>query len=73
MNSLSPADRDERAFELRFQALFDTGRAYAFPCDAIGHVDMDALGECTRNNYLYARAVVGREVSRPKVQACTAS
>jgi hypothetical protein len=74
MNPLSPADReDPRTFVLRFQSFFDTRRAYAFPCDAIGHVDMDALGDRARNNYLYARAVVGREVSWPKVQPCTAS
>jgi hypothetical protein len=55
------------AYELRFCSLFDEGRAYAFPCDAAGHVDMDALSERARVNYLYARAVVGREVSLPSV------
>jgi hypothetical protein len=74
MNRLSSADREEqRTFVLRFQSFFNTGRAYAFPCDAVGHVDMDALSERVRNNYLYARTVVGREVSSPKVQTCTAS
>jgi hypothetical protein len=74
MNSPSPADREARStFQLRFQPLWDAGRAYAFPCDAIGHVDIDALGERARNNYFYARTVVGREVSTPKVQTCTAS
>ena len=34
---------------------------------------MDALGEQARNNYLYARTVVGRDVSTPKVQTCTAA
>jgi len=34
---------------------------------------MDALDERARNTYLFARAVVGFEVSRPKVQAFTAS
>ena len=73
MNSSPPAERETRGlFLLRFQSLFDTGRAYAFPCDAVGHVDIDALGERARNNYLYARAVVGREVSMPRVQNCTA-
>ena len=72
MNS-SPADRDERRdFQLRFQSLFDARHAYAFPCDADGHVDMDALSERARNSYLYARTVVGREFSMPKVQRCTA-
>lgn len=54
-------------YELRFQSLFDEGRAFAFPCDARGHVDMDALSERARHNYLYARAVIGREVAMPAV------
>jgi hypothetical protein len=49
------------AFELRFQSLFHQGRAMSFPCDAEGHVDLDALSERARENYFYARAVVGRE------------
>lgn len=74
MNPSSPADRgDGSTFQLRFQSLFDAGRAYAFPRDAQGHVDMSALGERARNSYLYARAVIGREVSMPVVRACTAS
>ena len=74
MNPLSPADSENRrTFVLSFQSFFDTGRGYAFPCDAVGHVDMDALGDRARDNYLYARAVIGREVSWPKVQTCTAS
>jgi len=55
-------------YELRFQSLFHEGRALAFPCDAEGHVDMDALSERARGNYLYARAVVGREYATPAVQ-----
>lgn len=58
--------RDE-AFELRFQSLFHQGRAMAFPCDSQGHVDLDALSERARENYLYARAVVGREYAVPAV------
>lgn len=55
-------------FELRFQSLFNQGRAMAFPCDAQGHVDLDALSETARENYFYARAVVGREYAVPAVQ-----
>jgi hypothetical protein len=55
-------------FELRFQSLFNEGRALAFPCDAEGHVDLDALSERARHNYLYARTVVGREFATPAVQ-----
>jgi hypothetical protein len=54
-------------FQLRFQSLFDPGRGFAFPCDEEGHVDMDHMSERARNNYLYARAMIGREVSVPAV------
>lgn len=54
-------------FQLRFQSLFDPGRGFAFPCDQDGQVDMDRLSEAARNNYLYARAMIGREVSTPAV------
>jgi hypothetical protein len=60
--------RDGASYELRFQSLFDEGRAYAFPCDASGHVDIDALSDRARHNYLYARAVIGLEVAMPAVQ-----
>ena len=55
------------AFEIRFQSLFDEGRALAFPCDARGQVDLDNVSERTRNNYLFARAMVGREYAMPQV------
>lgn len=56
------------AFELRFEALYAGHRGYAFPCDAEGHVDMDALSERALQNYLYARAMMGREVGWPSVR-----
>jgi hypothetical protein len=62
MVSSEPTD-----YELRFQSLVEAGRACAFPCDATGHVDMDALSDAARENYLYARIVVGREFSFPAV------
>ncbi len=55
-------------FELHFQSLFDSGRGYAFPCDPGGKVDLDQLSDRARNNYLYARAVVGRELAMPAVR-----
>lgn len=55
-------------YELRFQNLFDSGRGFAFPCDPNGRVDMDKLSERSRNNYLYARAMVGRELAVPAVR-----
>ncbi len=55
-------------FELRFQSLFDSGRGFAFPCDPAGHVDLNRLSDRERDNYLYARAVVGRELATPAVR-----
>lgn len=57
----------EAQFQLRFQSLFNEGRALVFPCDQAGHVDMDALSERARHNYLYARTVIGREFATPAV------
>jgi hypothetical protein len=54
-------------YELRFQSLFSEGRALVFPCDAAGHVYLDALSDRAMENYLYARAVVGREYATPLV------
>jgi hypothetical protein len=56
---------------LRFQSLFNPGRALAFPCDAKGRVDLDALSESAKTNYLFARAVVGREFAAPAVMPAT--
>ncbi len=56
-------------FQLCFRSLFDPGRGYAFPCDVEGRVDLDQLSDTARNNYLFARAMVGRELSAPAVEA----
>lgn len=59
------------AYQLRFQSLFHSGRGFAFPCDPSGQVDLDGMSERARNNYFYARAMVGRELSAPAVEAAT--
>ncbi|MBE7942198.1 MULTISPECIES: hypothetical protein [Ramlibacter] len=56
-------------YQLMFRSLFNAGRGLAFPCDARGQVDLDRLSEHSRTNYLYARAVVGREYALPTVEA----
>jgi hypothetical protein len=58
---------DSIGFELRFESLFQQGRALVFPCDSHGRVPLDRLSERARNNYMYARAVVGREYATPEV------
>ena len=69
MNASHTVQHSAQHFELRFRSLFNEGRGYAFPCDAQGHVDMDALGDRLLNNYLYARSVIGREFATPAVQS----
>lgn len=56
------------AYQLCFRSLFHSGRGYAFPCDSDGHVDLDTMSERARNNYFYARAMVGRELAAPAVE-----
>lgn len=64
---MNTAARFDEAFQLRYSSLFDSGRGFSFPCDAEGHVDLDRLSEKARNNYLYVRALVGRDFSTPTV------
>ena len=54
-------------FQLQFRSLSREGRAYAFPCDSGGHVTMDELTDVARCNYLFARAMVGRDYAPPEV------
>ena len=63
---MNPAT-DDLPYEVRFQSLFHEGRALCFPCDEHGRVTLDALSDRARANYLYARAVVGREYAYPAV------
>lgn len=67
MTSPRPDDTEDAAFELRFGHLFIEGRALAFPCDAHGRVRLDELSDRARQNYFYARALVGREYATPAV------
>jgi len=55
-------------FLLCFRSLFHTGRGFAFPCDELGQVNLDDLSDEARSNYLYARAMIGREVAAPAVE-----
>lgn len=54
-------------FELRFESLFQSGRALAFPCDEYGRVLLDELSDQARHDYLFARVVVGRNYASPIV------
>ena len=62
-NSLPPSQH----YEIRYESLFNPGRAFSFPCDAQGHVELDALSDRARTNYFYARTVIDREFAAPAV------
>lgn len=57
----------DHRFELRFQSLCDGEGTLSFPCDRQGRVELDAMTDYVRNNYLYARALVGMDFARPTV------
>jgi hypothetical protein len=57
----------KHAYELRFESFYNPGRGVVVPCDAVGHVDLDALTDRLRSAYLGARAMVGREYLYPTV------
>jgi hypothetical protein len=61
------AEMNQR-YEIRYLPLSGSGPELVFPCDAQGRVELDALSDRARNNYLYARAVVGREYAAPAVR-----
>jgi|APDOM4702015023_1054809.scaffolds.fasta_scaffold264967_1 hypothetical protein len=57
----------ESEFEVHFRSLLRRGLEFIFPCDREGRVDLDALSDRAKANYLFARAMVGREYARPAV------
>ena len=67
-------DRSGRVseFELRFRPLSKSGAGYAFPCDAFGEVDLDALSETGRHHYFFARTLVGSEFYMPAITPAVA-
>lgn len=52
---------------LHYQSLSLAERSYDFPCDGEGHVQLDELTEPQRNDYFYARVVVGNSLAAPHV------
>lgn len=68
MNSQASQARQATGYVLRFRSLFHEGRALAFECDAGGHVDLDAMSERAKLNYLHARTVIGRDFATPFVE-----
>lgn len=61
-------DSTLKQYELRFRHLVDSGRGFTFPCDHNGHVDLNQLSDRARTDYLFARALVGRDLAVPAVR-----
>ena len=68
--SASAMNPEDSKYELRFRSLFKPGSGLSFACDSNGRVDLDALSERARCNYLYARTVIGKEFFIPEVLPC---
>lgn len=64
----SPGGKETGTFLLHFSSFFHPGREFAVPCDEHGQVNLDDMSERVRNNYLYARAMLGREFAWPIVR-----
>ena len=67
---LPPSARRLANVELRFVHRGNDRESLAFPCDAAGRVDLDALDERRRNEYLFARALMGRDYAFPVMATC---
>ena len=66
MNTIFPTSVESAAsFEVRYLPLSRVGHALCFPCDSSGHVDLNALSSRALSDYLFARAMVGREYGLP--------
>lgn len=64
---MSKSTLSPQHYEIRYEPLSGRGPLLCFPCDAEGHVPLDQLSDRARNNYFYARAVVGRDYAAPAV------
>lgn len=56
-------------FEIHYACLEHDECDLCFPCDSQGHVELDALSPQAAENYLFARAMVGRDYALPAVVA----
>ena len=62
------ADELEATHLLHFEPLSAQGAGLDIPCDPQGRVGLDALGDQLRNDYFFARALIGCLFARPTVR-----
>jgi hypothetical protein len=68
-----PPARGRASIELRFVHRRNERKSLALPCSAAGRVDLHALDERKRNEYLFARALMGRDYAFPVMGKVTAA
>ncbi len=59
---------DEPTHLLHFEPLSAQSAGLDIPCDPQGRVGLDALGDKLRNDYFFARALIGRLFAKPTVK-----
>lgn len=69
VNNMLTRSDEGPACLLQFRPLHPGGRTLAFPCDTAGRVHLDSLNDRVRNDYFYARLMVGREFAPAQVRA----
>lgn len=63
-----PANEALPTHLLHFEPLSAQSAGLDIPCDPQGRVGLDALGDKLRNDYFFARALIGRVFARPTVR-----
>jgi hypothetical protein len=66
VSSMEVTPRPEE-FRLRFEPLRRSLVPHEFPCDPLGHVDLDSYDDETRLLYHYVRALRGLDYSLPRM------
>lgn len=65
----TPAAVPQPTHLLHFEPLTAGDAGLDIPCDPCGRVWLDALGDKLRNDYFFARTLIGRLFARPTVRA----
>jgi hypothetical protein len=62
------ATRPEQRVVLRFRPRSSDKPCLAFPCNSAGEVELDRLSHRDLNDYLFARALLGRYYEFPVIE-----
>ncbi|HEV6965782.1 hypothetical protein [Roseateles sp.] len=64
----TPRKAEQATHLLHFEPLTAGDAGLDIPCDPSGRVGLDALGEKLRNDYFFARTLIGRLFAAPTVR-----